>query len=126
LEGVTLPIAQELVAPGDSGAHGALPFGEVTIAMREQGKPRIQALLELAWRDGSDMRRGELYGERQSVELTADFLHIEHQRLVLDERRIALAGAIEEEPDSSWKLRFSRRGRRLDGERSDGEEPLVL
>ncbi|MEZ4506679.1 MAG: hypothetical protein R2848_12735 [Thermomicrobiales bacterium] len=70
------------------------------------------------------MRRGELDGERQSVELAADFLHIEHQRLVLDERRIALAGAIEEE--LPWKLRFSRRGRRPDGERSDGEELPVL
>ncbi len=87
---VPLRVVEEVDAPFDGGAEGALPFGEIDRA----GTQRVEHVLEPSEQrircEQSRARRGQLDGERQTVEAPAD-LH-NRERVVLGQGEVEADG----------------------------------
>ena len=71
---------EQVVAPGDRVAHGALPRGQVAGAAGQQAQPVGQARQEGGRGEGPHPGGGELDGQRQPVEAADD---LGHRRRVL-------------------------------------------
>ena len=72
LEATLLLVAEQVVGPGDRVAHRPLPVRQVAIAAGQDRQPILQSGEERLWREHADPRRGQLDGQRQPVEASAD------------------------------------------------------
>lgn len=94
---------EQVVAPGDSGTHGALVIGEVAGAASQDAQrlPGIEARGQLVERAMPDPCSRELDGQRESIHAPADRRHLGDRRRVVRrsarELRRDGASALEEE-----------------------------
>ena len=63
---------EQVVAPGDGVAQGALPRRSIARSTGKDGQATFQPFLKGVRRQESDPRRGELDGQRQPIEALAD------------------------------------------------------
>ena len=63
---------EQVMAPGNGVAQGALPRRSVAWSTGEDGQAAFQPFQQGVWRQESDPCRGELDGQRQPVEALAD------------------------------------------------------
>src|SRR5688572_14198603 len=63
---------QEIVAPGDSGADGLLPFRSIPGPSAELQQSRRQPLQECRRSEETRPRGGQFYGQRETVETATD------------------------------------------------------
>ena len=65
-------VIEQIVAPGDRRAQRLLPLGAVAAAARERGQPAVKAGEDRVRGKQAHAGRGQLDGQRQSVEATAN------------------------------------------------------
>ena len=103
---------EQVIAPGEGVAHGALPCWQVSPTAGQQGQPLLEPGQERGrWQD-FDPRRGQLDGQGQAIEAPADGGHrggiLRGQREVRPTRR----GEIDEERHGRHLGQFLEWGRR--------------
>ncbi len=67
-----LGLCQQVVAPGDGIAHGALSQGQVAAAAGQHEQALLQTVKQRARGQDADPGRGQLDGQRQPVKAAAD------------------------------------------------------
>ena len=92
-------LVEEVEAPVDRGAEGLMARHRVLTAAAQHAKPLVQLFRELFGREQLHPRRGQLDGQRNSVNPPADFGH--EGRIAVGKRKAAVnrASTIDEELD---------------------------
>jgi PAS domain S-box-containing protein len=125
-EEALLRSAEQVVAPGDGAAQGALARGEVARADAQGLQPLVEQPDEGLRGESGHPRRGELDGERQAVEAATDLGDGGGIVLSQGKCRIDSAGALHEEGDGVGLGQDGQCGGVLlrEIERRDGQQAL--
>ena len=124
-EGRLVPL-QQVVAPGDGVAQGALPRRGVAWSTGEDGQAAFQPFQQGVRRQESDARRGELDGQRQPIEALAD--GGDGRRVVLGQREVGHDGpcSLHEEVDRRHAGELGQRQNRFGRRQGQGRHGNLL
>ncbi len=113
-------LVQQLVAPGDGVAHGLLPAGQVMRPVGQHRQPAVQPGQQGRGGQEPGPGRGQLDGQRQSVQPPADPGHGRDGSGVQGQFRAGGAGTLHEQL-CGWRAgqRFRRDGGLGHGQRGD-------
>ncbi len=119
-------LGEQLPAPVDHGAQGAVPVEGRAGAAVEQPEPVVQPVRDLTGGQGAQPGRGQFEGQRQAVELAADPDHRVDGVVVHGEAGAGRGGALREERDGGVRERPLRSVAGCGhGERRDRPERLA-
>ena len=108
------------VAPVDRRSQRALTRGRVTRAGREQSQRAVEARGQLVRLEHPHACRGELKGERKTVEASAHVVDVGRAAAVQAEVRVVRLGSLQEQRDGRVALVPGERARLLPGGRRAG------
>ena len=110
-ENVLLLGAQQLIAGGHGRAQRSVPRRQIRYTAEDEGRPRVQTLEDGVRRQDTQLRRRELDGQWQAIQVGADFGHIAHVVGHQTKRRPARPTAIDEQSHRG----VARRNERIAG-----------
>ena len=114
-EQLLLRPTQQVVAPGDRVAHGLLPGRQVVRALGQLGQRSVQPLQQPGRRQHRQPGRGQLQGQRDPVQPTADSGHGRAGRAVRGELDPGGGRPVQEQLRRGRGRQFARTGRQLQG-----------